>query len=562
MRAGVSRFLEDDIKSVDYYREGYTPNTLELESLDLAIDSTMESAGSIASQLDFQLREELSQVKNTLETYRSQMAELKIQVTRLGFKDFGFEGRMREVVHELETKKLLKEQVYLALRRHEKDFIMRGEKVYAESVVKVSEAAMVERYKLGDTAATIRLGKYREIFANYVRIYEEIYDRDTGLRSRVTKSGQESENACTRFVQKVSVMSSDKISALKLNIMWVSAIGLLLGFLISFYVGQNLANPLRRLARYMDGYVVDAQQSKLVLPGDEVPSEIAIVANSFNALTTQIDRQIREISQQNNQLEHQNSELKKLNAEMDKFIYHTSHDLRSPLTSIAGLVELIKMEGGDASEDYLNYITQSIQRLDGTIQEIIHFYRNRNTPMSKELFSIKQLYLELCEQYRFSADARHISFLSNFQHEYLLLDKYRVRIILRNLISNSVKYHDLSKKPMYVKCESTRAGDDLHISIADNGQGIDKALVPRIFEMFYRATDQSQGSGLGLFIVQESVERIGGKIAASSTLGVGSVFTLTLPLYFKEMENQVELVATPFREAPGSTSAANGATPS
>jgi signal transduction histidine kinase len=532
MRVAVGRFLEEDIHNVEYYQKGVTVNTLEIDSLDVEIDRMVNVASVLSAQLDFQLSSELNTVRDALNIYRLQLAELKVKVTRLGFKDYGFEGMMREVIHDMEHRQMLAEQVYLAIRRNEKDFIMRGEEQYADNVMKLSLNAWATLHRVGDTAATNRLAKYREVFSNYVAVYNDIYDRKTGVRRRLTRAGTNSLEACASFTGLVESMSTREMTGLKINIIVASIVGLLLGFAISFLVGQNLSNPLRRLTIHMDGYFIQNRRDVLQMPHDKVPKEIGVVAKSFERLTAQIESQISEISEQNHRLEQQNSELKKLNTEMDRFIYHTSHDLRSPLTSIIGLVELIRMEGPERAEEYLTHIDTSVQRLDATIKEIIHFYRNRNTPSLREPFSMNLLFSEVCQQYKFATAARDISFVGNFPQDFVMLDKYRLRIILGNLISNSVKYHDTLKQHRYVKCETLKSKNDLLIIVSDNGQGIESTEIPRVFNMFYRATDQSQGSGLGLFIVQESVERMQGNIAIESKIGVGTSITLTLPDYY------------------------------
>jgi signal transduction histidine kinase len=108
-------------------------------------------------------------------------------------------------------------------------------------------------------------------------------------------------------------------------------------------------------------------------------------------------------------------------------------------------------------------------------------------------------------------------------------DPSRLRVILNNLLHNAIKYADPSKENSMIWITTSREGNACIIEIKDNGIGIATDLQPRIFEMFFRATSLSTGSGLGLYIVKESLEKISGTIAFESLPGKGSTFRVTLP---------------------------------
>jgi signal transduction histidine kinase len=111
----------------------------------------------------------------------------------------------------------------------------------------------------------------------------------------------------------------------------------------------------------------------------------------------------------------------------------------------------------------------------------------------------------------------------------LITDSSRLKVILANLISNAIRYSDLKKEPPFILIEASSNVEEVKIMVKDNGQGIAPEHHVKIFDMFYRASVNSKGSGLGLYIVKESLDRIGGSIKLSSELGVGSTFTVVLP---------------------------------
>ena len=104
-----------------------------------------------------------------------------------------------------------------------------------------------------------------------------------------------------------------------------------------------------------------------------------------------------------------------------------------------------------------------------------------------------------------------------------------MKVVLHNLISNSVKYADFTKPESFIHINFIKNGTTNTIEIADNGMGIENDRLSRIFEMYYRATDRSHGSGLGLFIVKEIIIKLGGNIGVKSAFGSGSTFIINIP---------------------------------
>ena len=102
---------------------------------------------------------------------------------------------------------------------------------------------------------------------------------------------------------------------------------------------------------------------------------------------------------------------------------------------------------------------------------------------------------------------------------------------MNNLISNSFKYHDVSKPDAWIRIKGNMNDGNSIVQIQDNGSGIPAERPTKIFDMFYRATEDSQGSGLGLYIAKEAVEKMKGSIAVASTYGQGTTFTITIPVH-------------------------------
>ena len=230
-------------------------------------------------------------------------------------------------------------------------------------------------------------------------------------------------------------------------------------------------------------------------------------------------------------IERVNNELRKLNEELDRFVYSASHDLRAPLSSVRGLVEIARLEPTIKGKDEcLIMINESIQKLDGFINDIIDYSRNQRIQLQTDKVDIETEVNEVFNELKFLDKLGQIK-ISVFNHakRHFITDGRRLSIILKNLISNSIRYHDLKKDDPFIHVEIKYNSHAAIISVTDNGIGIDKAHLKHIFKMFYRADEGSKGSGLGLYIVKETLDKLKGDIEVKSILHEGTTFTVTIP---------------------------------
>jgi signal transduction histidine kinase len=289
---------------------------------------------------------------------------------------------------------------------------------------------------------------------------------------------------------------------------------------------------------FLTAYFSDYKFVDIVRPTD-MYIRISFVANYFISLTVSVlavyflirlnSASERELIMKENTAIQKNEELQKVNDELDRFVYSVSHDLRSPLSSILGLTNIARASN-DPKEihDILNMINGRIMAQDHFIKEIIDYARNARTEVVPEPVNVSQLVNEISDSLKFNHNADKISFQINIDPEFVLtVDRIRLSIVLNNLISNSIKYHDFRKENPFISIKYDKV---LHaLQVQDNGSGIKAEHQEKIFRMFYRGSDKSTGSGLGLFITKEAVAKLNGRIEVQSTFGEGSTFTVYLP---------------------------------
>ncbi len=227
----------------------------------------------------------------------------------------------------------------------------------------------------------------------------------------------------------------------------------------------------------------------------------------------------------------QNKMLKKTNLELDNFVYSASHDIRSPLTSILGLIN-IAAQARDKEEidKCLTLMRTRVNRLDEVIEDILDF--SKNIRLEKKYREINLAYFidELLNNHEFGDNYKKLDIQLTISSDFeVITDPMRLKVIAKNLISNSVKFMNKNHGVPWLRISALRADTHFLLIFEDNGEGIREELQDKVFDMFYRASEKSKGSGLGLYIVKEMVENLHGTIKLRSTYGEGTTIIIELP---------------------------------
>ncbi len=230
-------------------------------------------------------------------------------------------------------------------------------------------------------------------------------------------------------------------------------------------------------------------------------------------------------------LQEQNEALKKINTELDRFVYSAGHDLRAPLVSVLGLINIAQLDPSPGKKDeYMQLMSRSIYKLDNFIKDIINFSRNARTEIACERIAFRELISEVIDNLNYLNVTQPVETIIEVQEDNpFCSDAKRIGIILNNLLSNALRYSDPFRENPVIIIRVEVTGKEALITVSDNGIGIEAVHLDKIFQMFYRATESRSGSGLGLFIVKETVTILEGQISVQSTLGKGTTFQLTLP---------------------------------
>ncbi len=223
-------------------------------------------------------------------------------------------------------------------------------------------------------------------------------------------------------------------------------------------------------------------------------------------------------------------ELKIRNTELDNFVYKVSHDLRAPLSSILGLVNLAKMPDNDDNPHmYIDLIGQKVEQLDHFISDVLSHSKNLKMDVKVAKVNFKGLIDQTFTNLSHMKGAGEIRKKITITDKDFYSDPWRIAEIFRNLISNAIKYRNLKLAESAIEIDISLDHTHCTIVFKDNGIGISAANLSKIFDMFYRASEQSEGSGLGLYIVKNAVDKMGGEVIVDSELGKGTTFRISLP---------------------------------
>ena len=216
----------------------------------------------------------------------------------------------------------------------------------------------------------------------------------------------------------------------------------------------------------------------------------------------------------------------KVNQELEMFFYRSSHDLREPLARSRGLLNLAEMTSDEKEiRSLLGRISGSLGSLEEILSDLIDATRVRSGEVKLEEVNIELLFDELISR-ESKIETGEVTVRKELNGQTIRTDKTFMKLILRNLISNAIKYRREIKES-FISFQTEKTGDRFEMILQDNGIGMEEGITDKIFDMFYRGTDERQtGSGLGLFILKNAVDKLGGSIEVKSVVNEGTTFRI------------------------------------
>lgn len=245
------------------------------------------------------------------------------------------------------------------------------------------------------------------------------------------------------------------------------------------------------------------------------------------------------IERQRDELDKQKKELEELNATKDKFFAIIAHDLKNPFNTVMGLAELLierfDSYDSDKIKEFITQIYKYSNNAFNLLDNLLHWAKSQTGKIEVRLEKVDISEI-ISENFRFhqeDANNKNIKLVSNVQvNTFAFIDRNMITTVLRNLISNSIKF---TNNGGIINVEANIGKDDIEISVIDNGVGISEVNIKKIFNinsnLSTQGTADEPGTGLGLIISKEFVEKNGGTISVKSKEGKGTQFIFTVPVY-------------------------------
>ncbi len=237
----------------------------------------------------------------------------------------------------------------------------------------------------------------------------------------------------------------------------------------------------------------------------------------------------REIEQEHKLIE-RTYLLEKASSELDRFIYSASHDLRAPISTMMGLLSIMKVENQHKDDKYISFLENSLNKLEVHIRKLSLFSKITNGPILVQSMDINAVISETMKELSIHENFEKIVVKLMIASKSALDSDYeKVSSILFQLIKNAYDFADLSKSEPFLAISVIDLPGEIRLEFVDNGIGIEDIHLDQVFKMFYRGSTQSKGAGLGLFLVREALTKIQGTIEIQSHLGSGTSIVVRLP---------------------------------
>lgn len=259
--------------------------------------------------------------------------------------------------------------------------------------------------------------------------------------------------------------------------------------------------------------------------------EVIAINNNLKELNNRLENQIET---RNQKITKTICDLKKTNIELDSFVYHASHDLKGPVSRIMGLSKLAKlMMPGSTNKEYLNLIESSANDMKKLLAKLTNVHELLNTKMATHYIDVPTLLVSVRDSLEYLDQNKDTKYTFNIKNKLnFSSDENLIRIIIKNLLENALTFKKRnSKESHHINIDIFEKDDMTNIIVCDNGSGIQSGHHSSIFNMFFRASDYSKGTGLGLYLVKIAVDLLRGSIIVNSEPDEFTKFTVQLPIH-------------------------------
>lgn len=510
-----------------FFRTGQSDYLSKLRAARAEIKSLLSVLGDGERARKFSLEAEMERLNHHLELWNGLFDETTALLIDKGFKDDGVEGKFRTAIHELEKFSEVIDRVdILQLRRHEKDFILRNEadyvRLHSALLGKIRSDLQERAHSFDRDSLLSLLSAYEQNFGKFVQLEKKIgLKAKDGLKNQLDQQLRLIEIGLKSTLKMALIKEGYFLGQLETRVLLLSMGTILAGLFFALVISVRVSRKLVSLRDEISHFIESGFTTSALKPVPESRDEV----DSLTARIATLEKTIKDHI----------SALRETNGDLETFLYRVSHDLKGPLSSISGLLHLIETTNEKEDKDaYFEMIKSSVKKLNETIDELNDVILIRQGKAVLQRANFRTLAQEVISMVKYVPEAAKVEYeIQVAGNEEIYSDIMMLRIILKNLVENAVKYSRKNLEHPFVKISLEDSGNGhLNMVVTDNGIGIPPELQEKIFDMFFRGTNESKGSGLGLYIVKNAITRMEGSISVHSEVNHGTVFSVSIPRHF------------------------------
>lgn len=550
-------FIQEELTNQNFYQSGKSDFLKMHEKLVNQNITLIESLLNYTECEKLGVVNDLKLLIEMLEKYKFMIRENTRLIIQRGFKDYGLEGAMRKKIHTIEREYPEFDKAYmLMIRRNEKDFFMRNEDVYVQNVNYLVNHAINHIY----TLHTHRHSDIRNLLSDYLKDFNQIVALERKIKNGWGNMHEfyfdKIESKISAITQKASDEIQHKMEILTTVFVVTFLVSIMLSFWLAYFMSRAFSKPILKTYSSMEQmWKLYGSNDFKVYHQSKEKDEISRLAHLFTAMLRDIQHKIQQIEQANQSLKDQNHHLQALNNDLkqanalllekeqhienmnlvkDKFLTILSHDLRSPLTTLKGLLTVL-IDNPDSlspSEQAVTFkkIQKSVSLQLDLLSNLLEWSSARlnEVRFNPELISVAAVIDNNLELFKEKLAEKNLSVKNLLDDNYsIIADKNMMDFIVRNLLSNAIKF---SYQGGCITLSAFNDGKYLQINIIDEGVGISEKNHPFLLKpgvhFSTEGTNNEKGTGFGLLLCKEFAEKHGGYLSLTPNYERGTVATV------------------------------------
>ena len=555
-------FLANELINPVFYKTG---NSTHLNQLKQHVAENTELINDGLRNKTFQ-KYGIDSIANLLNvavlTHNSIFMNLVALQKQRGFKDDGTEGQMRKYIHQIESEfPQVDRLLLLTIRRTEKDYLLRKDLAYKEKMAELYNR-FLQTIQTKNSAKKAQINRLMNgYYANFIKLTElegEIgTNNNMGLKAELKRTFEVSETLLNQMLANAQAISREQTHVLFIILQLSMAVAVILSIIIALVLSTIITKPIKKLSDMMLEAAEDNFSKKPKFKIRSRIEEVRILEEKFIQLLKSVKGYVEEINEKNKRQEQYNAELEAINDMMaetnqklrkseaslkksisvkEKFLAIISHDVRSPLATLKGFLNIITSYPGMVTEEKkqktLVDLRNAVDLQLSLLSNMLEWARSQmgEIKVLPEITSLSEITWHTSKLLNQAAVAKGITIENKIKDFALLTDRNMLELVFRNLISNAIKFTYPDGKieitSFLLDTETVR------ISIRDNGVGISKENLRSILKtddhFTNEGTHHEKGTGFGLLFCKEFIERNGGTMAIESEFGLGTNVTFTV----------------------------------